>query len=270
MHLVYQGACMFFKNDPPTQKDELEEEFKKSLKGDLLNNEPFIKHCVKIEKFFMNVDAVEEQLTRLNNLLATKLENSKLKAGKKGATKQLRTLLQELLTSAGFREGMIQTMGDKGLSKEDFMFLTASGFILKDSGLRNAFHGEFTHAIQWCLIILKQQQDPNFLENMAIKDICNNIFKLLGHEDSTTKYPFNCWDQLVDRGATEDARAPEWLSEHIQDDESGNYPLLAEIIKLRTQKDSKAHLEEKLKNPPSERYEKNKDIEDILMPKLNK
>ncbi|KTD63018.1 hypothetical protein Lsan_1678 [Legionella santicrucis] len=263
---------MFFKNDPsnPQKKtDPIEEELKKSLKGDLLNNEPFIKNCVKIEKFFMDIDAVENQLTRLNNLLATKLENSKLTAGEKKATKQLRTLLQELLTNAGFREGMVQTIGEKGLKKEDFMFLTASGFMLKDSSLRGKPHGEFTHAIQWCLIILKQEQDPTFLDNMAIKDICDNIFKLLGHENSTTTHPFNCWDQLVDMGA-DDARSPEWLSGHIQDDENGNYPLLAKIIKSRTTKDSKAHLEEKLKNPPLERYEKNENIENILMPKLNK
>ncbi|AUH71848.1 LirA/MavJ family T4SS effector [Legionella sainthelensi] len=265
---------MFFKNDtsnPQKKTDPIEEELKKSLKGDLLNNEPFIKNCVKIENFLMDKDAVDQQLIRLNDLLATKLENSNLKVGKK-ATKQLRTLIQELLTSAGFREGMIQTIGDKGLSKEDFMFLTSSGFMLKDSSLRGKPHGEFTHAIQWCLIILKQQEDPTFLDNMEIKDICNHIFKLLGHEDSTTKYPFNCWDQLVDR-AEDDARSPEWLSGHIQDNENEDYPLLAEMIKLRTEKGkgslSKSHLEEKLKNPP-ERYEKHPKIENILMPKLNK
>ncbi|QEY50544.1 LirA/MavJ family T4SS effector [Legionella longbeachae] len=257
---------MFFKEDP--KKDPIEEDFKKSLKGDLLNNESFIKNCLKIAKFFMDIDAVDNQLMRLNELLATKLNNSSLKLEEKIATKHLRTLLQDLLTSAGFREGMIQTIGDKGLSKKDFMFLTASGFMLKDSSLRNAFHGEFTHAIQWCLIILKQQEDPTFLDHMDVKNICDNIFKLLGHENSTTNYPFNCWDQLVDTGA-DDARSPEWLSEHIQKDENTIYPLLAKIISLRTQKDSKAHLEQKLKNPP-ERYEKHPEIENILMPKLNK
>ncbi|ARB92216.1 LirA/MavJ family T4SS effector [Legionella longbeachae] len=263
---------MFFKKDPTLQQNKLgllEDELKKSLKGDLLNNTSFISNCVKIENFLMDVEAVEHQLKSLNDLLATKLKNSNLKPGEKRATKQLRTLIQELLISAGFRSGMIQTVGDKGLSKEDFMFLTASGFMLKDSSLRGKPHGEFTHALQWCLIILKQQEDPSFLDNMEIKDICENIFKLLGHENSTTTHPFNCWDQLVDRAGADDARSPEWLSEHIQKDENTIYPLLAKIISLRTQKDSKAHLEQKLKNPP-ERYEKHPEIENILMPKLNK
>ncbi|HHL3493336.1 TPA: LirA/MavJ family T4SS effector [Legionella pneumophila] len=255
---------MFFSKD---EKNPI----KRALQGELLQDEPFIKLCTKIENYLMDTEVVNEQLVELNELLAMRLKEKGLKPGEKGATKQLRTLIQEILTEAGFREGMLQTIGDKPLKKKDFMFLVSSGFMLKDSSLRGSFHGELTHAIQWCLIILKQKKDSNFLENTPINEICNRIYKKLGHPDSSNpNCPFNCWDLLIDQPGETDARSPEWLSEHIQKDEYQIFPMLKEIIKNRTEKgkteENKEKLQKKLENPP-EHYEKHEEIENILMPK---
>ncbi|HAU1604143.1 TPA: Dot/Icm T4SS effector LirA [Legionella pneumophila] len=254
---------MFFSKD---EKNPI----KRALQGELLQNEPFIQLCTKIENYLMDTEAVNEQLIELNEQLTMRLKEKGLKPGEKGATKQLRTLIQEILTEAGFREGMLQTIGNKPLKKEDFMFLVSSGFMLKDSSLRASSHGELTHAIQWCLIILKQKKDSNFLENIPINEICDRIYKKLGHKDSSNpSHPFTCWDVLIDKLGEEDSRSPEWLSEHIQNDESQIFPVLREVIKNRTEKgqteENKEKLQKKLENPP-EHYEKHEDIENLLMP----
>lgn len=75
---------------------------------------------------------------------------------------------------------------------------------------------------------------------------------------------------LIDKLGEEDSRSPEWLSEHIQNDESQIFPVLREVIKNRTEKgqteENKEKLQKKLENPP-EHYEKHEDIENLLMPK---
>lgn len=255
---------MFFSKD---EKNPI----KRALQGELLQNEPFIQLCTKIESYLMDTEAVNEQLIELNEQLTMRLKEKGLKPGEKGATKQLRTLIQEILTEAGFREGMLQTIGNKPLKKEDFMFLVSSGFMLKDSSLRASSHGELTHAIQWCLIILKQKKDSSFLENIATSEICDRIYKKLGHQDSSNpNYPFTCWDVLIDKLGEIDSRSPEWLSDHIQNDENQIFPVLREVIKNRTEKgkteENKGKLQKKLENPP-QHYEKHEEIENILMPK---
>ncbi|HFK8653880.1 TPA: LirA/MavJ family T4SS effector, partial [Legionella pneumophila] len=100
---------------------------------------------------------------------------------------------------------------------------------------------------------------------------CDQIYKKLGHKDSSNpSHPFTCWDMLIDQPGVEDARSPEWLSEHIQNDGEQIFPVLKEVIKNRTKKgqteENKEKLQKKLENPP-EHYEKHEEIENILMPK---
>lgn len=106
---------MFFSKD---EKNPI----KRALQGELLQNEPFIQLCTKIENYLMDTEAVNEQLIELNEQLTMRLKEKGLKPGEKGATKQLRTLIQEILTEAGFREGMLQTIGNKPLKKKTSCF----------------------------------------------------------------------------------------------------------------------------------------------------
>lgn len=106
---------MFFSKD---EKNPI----KRALQGELLQDETFIQLCTKIENYLMDTEAVNEQLIELNEQLTMRLKEKGLKLGEKGATKQLRTLIQEILTEAGFRAGMLQTIGNKPLKKKILCF----------------------------------------------------------------------------------------------------------------------------------------------------
>lgn len=70
---------------------------KKALQGELLQDEPFIQLCTRIENFLMDTEAVNEQLIELNEQLTMRLKEKGLKPGEKGATKQLRSLIRAMI-----------------------------------------------------------------------------------------------------------------------------------------------------------------------------
>lgn len=252
---------MLAKYEPSKQEiEKLEIEIKQNIKGELLNDDEFITDCAKIGAFLMDNEATDKLLQKLNDKLAHKLENTNLE--EKGTGKKFRTFLEQELKKFGFQEKFVQVLGKKALTAKEFHNLLSQSFFLKDSSLRPTKHGEFGHAIQWILIAW-QQQETNFL-SMKVDE----IYKKLGDQDAKTDIPNqSAWFVICDEPEDEQYgfRSPEYLGHYITENEN-KFPILEKLLSDRRKKEM-GHFADKLKNPPSDKYEKNEEIPSVLMPK---
>ena len=161
----------------------------------------FIDRYAKIGAFLQDKAQVIVQLKKLNNLLVQegKARNAS-EINERGETvlapaehnkfyaphrKILRVVLETELAKFGFQSKLAKVNGflNAGMFRE----ILRSGLLLKDPGLRDITHGDFTHAIQW-LIIAWQQQDSGFLnkdkklDKEASDKSVITIFQSLGRE----------------------------------------------------------------------------------------
>lgn len=129
----------------------------------------------------------------------------------------------------GFNQGVMQEISginflsfpsDTGILMEEvkpeiFLFLIKNGYLLNDKGNGDDFHGEFTHALQWYLIITYNEK-YHFLHNDPLW-----IYKQLG-EKKYSNFKYICeneivltslWDYVFDI-TDDDRRRPSLSSKH--------------------------------------------------------
>lgn len=168
-----------------------------------LPSEQFLDQYARIAVFLQEKGQFIKQLIKLNNLL---LEESKKDS--ESTSQLLRTTLEKELAKFGFQPRMGKV--HKFLMPSMFRETLRYGLLLKDPGLRETLHGDFTHAIQW-LMIAWQHQESQFLGG---KDDDNklviNIYKSLGQDDTVfdsgeqdlvglPKYEKTIWEMVVDQ-----------------------------------------------------------------------
>ncbi|AUH73410.1 LirA/MavJ family T4SS effector [Legionella sainthelensi] len=260
----------FEKTWQPNDQDveTLEEQIKNErVSGGLVDDSNFIKNCAKIGAFLMDEEAVLKQLIELNRKVSEELNKKNLNISDKGAVKVLRSFLEKELAEAGFATGFCQTKGSKGLSNKDFQWILSHGFLFKDSTLRGLTHGEFTHALQWVLIVW-QQKATGFLLGATEKEAnISDIYKTLGSPDARNMR--SIWSLIVDEAQDESvkSRSPEWLSDYIHKNKE-SLEVLQQLLEKRFKKGQEegiGHLEGK--ELRTDRYEVNQERPNILVPK---
>jgi hypothetical protein len=123
-----------------------------------------------------------------------------------------------------------------------FQNMLQAGMLFKDSGVP-ILHGEWTHFIQWYILIEENKRNP-YLKNNP-----QDLFRLLGNDrakaQTSTNIPFNTmqtiWGLIFDRLFTkestkkdeQDYRIPENLQMKMLEDK---YPILKSGLSKRQQK----------------------------------
>lgn len=164
---------------------------------------PFLDQYAKIGAYLQEKGQFVKQLVKLNNILAEEAKTTST------TSKILRRVLERELGAFGFQPHMGKV--HDFLPSSMFREALRHGMLLKDPGLREFYHGDFTHAIQW-LMIAWQHQESQFLGESEVKAdrLVVNIFKSLGQnnavissKEQTTAGLANgessIWDLLVDR-----------------------------------------------------------------------
>lgn len=227
------------------------------------NDETFLQACAKIGAFLQDEDQVMERLQELNQTLEKLIPNEKitnetlLDKDKRKQVGILRRFLENELHQAGFESVFAKSF--KVISPVTFRQTLINGLIIKDAVLGADKHGEFTHALQWVLII-HQQNKTNFLGNgITVID----IFKKLGEENSVYEKTYSneksIWDVIVDRWSNHqsDCRYPEYLNELIKNSDE-NLSLLRLLLKSRaTKRHTCGTFFEPNQKQDTKKYEKN-------------
>ncbi len=206
---------------------------------------------VNIRLFLEEPLAVIEQLIKIEKLLIKKgsernvLDEEKkpavLKAPVKGEfypqqSKVLSHVILEQLGRRGFQEGFAKA--DWKIKPAGFRALLRQGLLIKDSGLRNNTHGDFSHSIQWLAIAL-QQEDSGFLDRPVI-----DIYKSLGEDfnvftNSSKRLvdvrETSVWDFIVDRVSSIEIQRRDYNSDAWQEDLNGfSSPMILNLFLCKT------------------------------------
>lgn len=179
-------------------------------------------------------------------------------------SKLLTSELTEIEHKAGFKLFMDENGHQKvemimPLKADRFRAQIKDGRQFKDPTI-GADHGEYTHRLQWALIVLA-----------GVVDDPVGVYKQIGKVAWTKDSGFGLWDALVDRqplGApglpqpfpfykrnSHDFRTPEalltWLCEPAQ---QGRYPLLAGFLKARKEKRAYVTQNDSVRDPLIDNY----------------
>jgi hypothetical protein len=190
-------------------------------------DESMLQDCAKIAALMMDKTACFIQLEKLETRLTDKIREQ-VGDVKKGNI--LRRMLEDSLAVYGFQPYMGKA--NKFLDQNDFNRTLIDKLLLKDAGLGGTNHGEFTHAIQW-LVIALENDNNKFLTNKIAE-----IFKFIGNIGMEAGYKL--WDDVVDKNYDEskdvqDFRCPEILNTLLM----RNFVTLGNVLKERDEKRKK-------------------------------
>lgn len=238
------------------------------------NDEDFLQACAKIGAFLQDTNQVMERLRELNNALEKEIpenrisEETLLDKDKRNQVGVLRKFLEKELHEAGFESSFGKTFAF--IDTDVFRETLRNGLMLKDAALGDKSHGEFTHAVQWLLIIWQQNKTHFLGKDFSVVD----LFKKLGGENSiyckSKSDERSIWDVIVDRTGTlglpsknSDCRRPENLADLItlNKDQLHLLNLLLSSRQLKRLKPGESNFFFHKNNPDPEKYRKTENPE---------
>ena len=202
-----------------------------SNQSESMTQHEFVNECAKIATLFTDFNLCLEALKIIENKMAKKIEGNNHQV----SVKLLRETIEEILGDAAFYPKLGKTTGY--VDSTMFLSSVSQGLLIKDKAAGFLPHGEFTHALQWCMILVLNQTKP-FLTYQPI-----DIFKIIGSSwgnfETKIRANENIWDYLVDEADNTSPsvglRCPDNVNKFVFY-KSTDLPIMSKLIQMRFDK----------------------------------